>query len=106
MNIRQQKYAKNMRQTYYCDLCHYECCRKFLWEQHLSTRKHKSATAATTCQPINMPLSEEKHVCGVCHREYKQRSGLWRHKKICNGDKLSNIVVNEENNHKTENEMI
>jgi hypothetical protein len=103
MNIRQQKYAKNMRQIYYCDLCDYKCVRKFLWEQHLSTRKHKSATTATIHQPNNMPLSEEKYVCKICTREYKQRSGLWRHKKNCNVDKPTKININE-STHITEHE--
>ena len=96
MHIQQQKYAKNMPQIYYCNSCDYECYRKFLWCQHLDTRKHKSATQATICQPINMPV-EEKHVCSLCAREYKQRSGLWRHKKKCFDNKLCNIDVSEEN---------
>lgn len=93
MNIRQPKYAKNMPQKYYCGTCDYECCRKFLWHQHLDTRKHKTATPATDKQPENMTLSCEKHICPVCGREYKQRSGLWRHKKKCDENKTSNIVV-------------
>ena len=93
MHIWQPKYDKNMRQNYYCESCDYKCGRKFLWNQHLDTRKHKTATPATDKQPENMILTEEKHICLVCRREYKQRSGLWRHKKKCDENKPTNIVV-------------
>ena len=76
MHIQQQKHAKNMHSKYYCQVCDYRCSRKFLWEQHLGTRKHKSATQATDCQPENMQ-NNNLHVCEICGREYKQRSGLW-----------------------------
>lgn len=93
MHIWQPKYEKNMLQNYYCDACDYKCCRKFLWKQHLDTRKHKTATPATEKQQENMSLYEEKYICVVCKREYKQRSGLWRHKKKCDENKLVNIVI-------------
>ena len=105
MHIQQPKYAKNMQQIYYCESCDYECYRKFLWGQHLDTRKHKSATLATIRQPINMHVVEEKHVCSLCAREYKQRSGLWRHKKKCFNNKLSNIVVGEEKGKDDDDDM-
>ena len=71
-----QKYAPKFR----CDACDYECSRKFLWEQHCATQKHKRQQQAT-------PKVETKeiHVCDRCGRSYKQRSGLWRHKKKCEG---------------------
>ena len=95
MHIQQQKYAKNMHPKYYCEVCDYKCSRKFLWEQHLSTRKHKSATQATDWQPDNMQ-NNPLHVCEFCGREYKQRSGLWRHKKKCTAAKESVVVANAE----------
>ena len=94
MHIQQQKHAKNMHSKYYCQVCDYGCSRKFLWEQHLGTRKHKSATQATDCQPENMQ-NTDLHVCDMCGREYKQRSGLWRHKKKCVA-KESSVIVNKE----------
>ena len=95
MHIQQQKYAKNMHHKYYCKACDYGCSRKFLWEQHLGTRKHKSATEATDYQPENMQNSS-LHVCEYCGREYKQRSGLWRHKKKCQTVKTDAVTATEE----------
>jgi len=98
MNIRQPKYAKNMLQNYYCSTCDYECSKKSLWNQHLATRKHTSATQATLKQPKNMLFSEKKYICDICNREYKQRSGLWRHKKTCDESKMVNVVIEKTSN--------
>ena len=83
MHIRQPKVCKNMQTKFECTFCDYKCSRKFLWDQHLSTRKHTKATQAT---PLHTATASEKvilHSCEVCGRQYKQRSGLWRHKKKC-----------------------
>ena len=103
MHIQQQKICKNMQFKYYCQFCDYNCNTKFLWEQHLSTRKHKSATSATKPQHENMHLEDNKaefvelpHVCSVCMKGYKSRSGLWRHQKKCI-DKKENKETNLEN---------
>lgn len=90
MHIQQQKTCKNMQSKYYCKICDYKCSKKFLWEQHLSTRKHESATSATNPQQENMYLhgghsksGETLHTCSMCSKSYKSRSGLWRHQKKC-----------------------
>ena len=105
MHIQQQEYAKNMHKTYHCKHCDYECSRKFLWEQHLITRKHKTATQATLRQQGNML---ECYICNICDREYKQRSGLWRHKKKCCEkplDKQSDNIVISSNSSESSDEM-
>lgn len=60
-----------------CEVCDYECSRKFLWEQHCSTRKHISQQSATS--------RNKKYALFRCHcgRTYRSRSGLWRHQKQC-----------------------
>ena len=73
-----------MRQKYQCKICDYECSKKHLWTQHLSTLKHNRQRSAT------------KFVCEICGKNYKQRSGLWRHKKKCVYD--DSDYVEDENN--------
>ena len=82
MHIRQQKYAPEKPPKYYCNICDYKCSRKFLLDQHLSTRKHENRVLATQSATQKYAV-EEKYVCENCGREYNQRSGLWRHKKRC-----------------------
>lgn len=70
-----QKYAPKFR----CEVCDYDCSRKFLWEQHVATQKHKRQHSATAHETV----TSDEHVCERCGKGYKQRSGLWRHKKRC-----------------------
>ncbi len=72
-----KKYAPKFE----CKKCDYRCSNKFLYEQHLSTQKHNRQLLAT--------LGNAKYalyICEACGKEYKQRSGLWRHKKRCNSE--------------------
>ena len=67
-----KKYAKHARE-YRCEACDYVCSRKFLWDQHCSTRKHHRQQSGYTQAPL---------VC-ACGKPYQSRAGLWRHKKKC-----------------------
>lgn len=67
-----QKYAPN----FYCEKCDYTCSRKFLWEQHITTRKHKMITNG------NKMVTKNMHFCS-CGKSYKYNSGLSRHQKQC-----------------------
>ncbi len=86
--------TKNMKKyanDFYCEKCNYKCLTKFLWTQHLSTRKHNRQHLATP----NIK-NEVEYICEYCNKTYKQRSGLWRHKKKCNNILSTN--KNYENN--------
>tara|TARA_Y100001958_G_scaffold154244_2_gene142899 strand:- start:1158 stop:2117 length:960 start_codon:yes stop_codon:yes gene_type:complete len=72
---------KNMHE-FYCKKCDYSCKRKFLWEQHLATQKHNRQRQATP-KIKKTKRVEYEHICDLCGKGYKQRSGLWRHKKNC-----------------------
>lgn len=71
---------------YYCEYCNYKCNRKFLWLQHLETKKH------------NDMLSDEdgKYKCN-CGKGYSHRQGLHIHKKSCEiaieQDEMQNALI-------------
>ena len=81
------KKGKKGQPEYYCEKCDFKCYKKYSWERHLLTSKHTQATNSNI-------LSTEKwqkgqiYSCENCNKEYKDRTGLWRHKKIC-----SNTIV-------------
>ena len=86
-----QKYAPK----FYCKKCDYRCSRKFLWNQHISTRKHKMITND------NKMITENMQIC-PCGKTYKYRSGLSRHQKKCpysvvTTEPLSDLVKKEDN---------
>jgi len=64
--------------NYKCNSCDYVTCSKKDYTKHVMTRKHKSATN-------QQPNSNQKilYVCDHCNKEYRDRSGLWRHKQKC-----------------------
>ena len=74
-NKNQQKISTK----YFCNICDYSTSRKFNYDTHILSAKHKKSTDCTTFQ---QNLSKE-NVCINCNKNYKDRSGLWRHKKTC-----------------------
>jgi hypothetical protein len=70
-----------------CELCNYITSRKSQYDRHTDTAKHKNQQKSTFCQQISTFVNQEssKFICG-CGKEYKERSGLWRHKRVCDGE--------------------
>ena len=66
-----QKYAKK----FVCKKCDYICTRKFLWNQHIVTKKHND----------NKMIKNDNKYMHICHcgKSYKYQSGISRHKKKC-----------------------
>ena len=58
---------------FHCEKCDYSCSKKRDFNKHLSTLKHKKATLSTE--------KSSHHICSNCNKEYKDRTGLWKHKK-------------------------
>jgi len=65
-------------EIYSCKKCNFICSKKSNYDKHLTTAKHKSATNP---QPKN--AKKCRYICGACNKEYKDRTGLWRHSKKC-----------------------
>lgn len=63
-----------------CENCDYKCYRKYDYDRHLLTRKHKILT-----NPYKngvKSVEEKKYVC-ECGNEYKHRQSLCAHRKKC-----------------------
>ena len=77
-------FSKNSDESiakYYCKDCDYICCKYQHLKQHNMTKKHKNNIFNNVENSVNQP-DNEKLTC-VCGKVYRDRSGLWRHKKIC-----------------------
>ena len=68
-----EKTQKNTNK-YLCELCYFTTSYKSDYTRHLATAKHKNQQKSTQ-------NTEFKCSCG---KQYKERSGLWRHKQKCN----------------------
>ena len=78
------KTQKNV-EKYACVNCEFITANKFDYSRHIKTTKHILRVSAmqhdiksTTCEK-----KTHNHICSACNAEYKDPSGLWRHKKKC-----------------------
>jgi hypothetical protein len=70
---------------FYCEKCDYRTSRKYNYDEHLETDKHKRVTKGLQKgqKPAkNQQIMPELFICN-CGKQYKHRQGLWRHKKNC-----------------------
>jgi hypothetical protein len=77
--------AKN-RKEYCCQNCDYNTFNKYDYKKHCETIKHKNAILATHIDELAIEQSQKsqhEYKC-KCGKNYKDNSGLWRHKKQCN----------------------
>ena len=81
-----QNIAKN-RIFYVCNICLYNTSNKYDYEKHINTLKHKNKVLSTNATDLATILSHKSQhddfICFNCNKHYKDKSGLWRHKKKC-----------------------
>jgi len=82
-------YMQKICTKYHCKKCDYKCSRKFLWEQHLKTRKH-NGNIWKHLETKNM------HIC-PCGKTYKTRGGFSKHKKKCTYTVVKEEIVIDDN---------
>ena len=87
------KNAEKNSSNFYCKFCDYTTSKKKDFERHLLTQKHNGNSLATNGNNL-CHTKEKKFFCEFCEKEYKDRTGLWKHNKKCNKKCIS---VNEEN---------
>jgi len=86
-----KKTSKNIN-YFECINCNFKCCKKGDLNRHILTPKHKMSTESTEIH-INTSI----HICEKCNKNYKDRSGLWRHKQKC-------VFIKENTNEEKEKE--
>ena len=77
--------SQKIADKYVCIECDYNTCRRYDYEKHISTQKHKMKQYATKC---NKNVSKDatpitNHKCTNCNSYFNCRTTLWRHKKTC-----------------------
>ena len=80
---------------YYCEKCDYTCCKKYSWRRHLLTSKHHQETNGSILETEKGKKGQIEYICCEnCNKEFKTRSGLWKHSKICicENNKIENTV--------------
>ena len=71
---------------YHCDICDYTCFKKYNWDRHIETIKHKKKmeTRVSVLETTKSILETNKgFVCSICRKCYKSKSGAYKHIKKC-----------------------
>ena len=68
-------------EKFHCIICDYYTSRKSQLVRHNLTDKHKNQQLSTFVNE-KVPESSNTFTCD-CGKNYKDKSGLWRHKKQC-----------------------
>ena len=99
-----------------CDTCQFITSNKRDYQRHIASTKHAKRTEThapglilphsepitqehlgdilphlpdfypTGCQPGQLAFIFDKHICKTCGSKYHSKSGLWKHRKTCQGN--------------------
>ena len=94
-NTKENNIEKHInRKKYCCDCCDYNTNKKSSYNNHINSKKHKNNENENKNIHLgnkNMPkICLDIYTCNNCDKIFKNRSGLWKHKKRCNNDKNNN----------------
>ena len=79
---------------YLCEKCDYKCNRKNDFTKHLSTDKHNGNEMETFGNKKSQKVASFFYC--ICGKGYKDRSGIWKHKKNCVAS-LHDKIMNNDN---------
>jgi hypothetical protein len=83
-------FSANSAPKFYCKKCDYGTSKKSSYDSHTLSAKHNKSTFSNLCQPISSKNEQSKFTCLNCNKEYKDKSGLWRHKQKCSETNIEN----------------
>jgi len=86
---------QNEQEKYYCKSCDYICCKKYNYDRHILTDKHKRIQKNEQKEQKEQK-EQNKFIC-ICGKEYKISQSLSKHKKKCNYKNTDDIIENKEN---------
>jgi hypothetical protein len=78
-NNLQLKVAENL----YCNHCDYTTDRKWCYDKHILTAKHKIRTNMSNLQHLVIAINDSKEYKCDCGKKYNHASSLWNHKQKC-----------------------
>ena len=78
---------------YSCEKCLFNTCNKNDYNRHILTKKH----LINEYQSFSINNTQKTSYESKCGKIYKDYSGLWRHKKVCNCDNKEEKEITENN---------
>ena len=72
---------------FYCKFCDYGTSKKSSFDNHKLSANHKKTTNGNVLETFGNQIMPElcpvNYSCQKCEKEFKNRSGLWKHKQKC-----------------------
>ena len=92
-----------------CKICDFLSSKESNYINHMSTRKHKNQQNVNNLKHVNSS-HDNANIC-VCGKAYKERTGLWRHRKKCpivlkNEEVCDNNIILDIDNAFTKDELL
>jgi hypothetical protein len=93
MEIQEIKKLKKNLPRFACESCDFKCYMKCDWSRHITTAKHIHSKAGNEMETKKL---KKTYFCD-CGKLFLSNSGLWKHKKVCNEDKINkNDISNKD----------
>jgi len=90
-------------QKYVCQLCDFNTSRKNNYKTHILTPKHQQNEKINNLSTnLSTNPKEKKFCCDFCGKNFKERTGLWKHSKKCK----EHCNYNTDENEITDKQMI
>jgi hypothetical protein len=84
---------------YYCEICDFKCCKKYSWERHIGTSKHKKEVDGNDLGQKKGKKGQIEYNCEKCNKIYQTQAGLWKHKQKCSPTNDTENNETDNNNH-------
>ena len=81
MTTNDNVFLAKISNNFYCDCCDYTTSRKYNFNAHLQSERHKNNKNDNENNSNSAKIS--KYECQNCSKIFNDRAGLWRHKKKC-----------------------
>lgn len=94
------KNRKKSQKIFECKMCYYSTSNKYDYNKHILTLKHKMVQNGTR---MGTHLSQQ-HICYICNKTYKFRTGLARHNRNYHTELLNEMIEPDEVNDGVKNE--
>jgi hypothetical protein len=94
MEIKETKKLTKNLPRFFCEGCHFKCYMKCDWERHIIRPKHLASIQGNGTEPKNV---KKTYNCS-CGKNFLSKSGLWKHKNICNKELLENDNDSDDKN--------
>ena len=89
---------------YICKCCDFETSKKNNYTIHIMTAKHQKIQNGNVLETFGNQIkpnsSCSKYLCEKCQKEFKNRSGLWKHKQKCTVQEEKELITQNDTTNK------